>query len=794
MVQSPATYAEVKHKPDFTCCAQSNEQVLATDAEKLQCVQTVSHLDLLGGQQLGNAAKKDTLGVGSYQKSIVGLATKENMADSLVENLTWENMADFQVRSADGSAEGVTLSPLPVSQSWENMADSQNEIPDFSDSGNTVNPPAEHPGLENMADSLGNRSMGGDLPENMADCGKGDTMLEEMASKELPVERGCVVLLADRENMADSTNCQGESIGVGFSFAASHESPAARNVVTESLGSTSSANMADVEVMQDRETTPNVALAVDSNESELTHTRTEPVFGLAQGAGCHPTTKIVPHENDEIVVVDRVHAVSISAPLSVAQLGAHAVIDTGAEVTVMSENYFNKLSSKNRPKLRPADRGLVVAEAGRKMTHAGIADVDFEMNGHHYKWPMYIAPIHDDVLLGADFLDCYKATVNFSKGLCLGGEWIPCQIRRRGNNVHRILLDEVVTIPRGHEIILPGVILSPWTDGPHALVEPTWPEKEGILIGRSLDRTEDSVVPVRCANLRDDPVSLPLGYPLAELVAVDDVLPVDAATVQRVCHHHVYIDSGEIPYPEWDMPRLQLDDEDDGAILADGLQDFILNGFNEADEYASSSDELGLGEGHGSSLTSVDQMEQARILSLVEIEQGTPDDTTLLNEADVLPEHIKDLYVRSAASIPQQQDWKMLLDLLLEQQMVFAKDKTELGHCDLVQHKINTGNAAPVRQPFRPTPKGFEGEELKHLKEQLDAGVVVPSSSPWASAVVLVRKKDQSVRWCVDEESGMSSTTGSLQQDAVGLQGPRGMENSTYSAGEVLKAPMSDQL
>ena len=242
------------------------------------------------------------------------------------------------------------------------------------------------------------------------------------------------------------------------------------------------------------------------------------------------------------------------------------------------------------------------------------------------------------------------------------------------------------------------------------------------------------------------------------------------------------------------MPGLQLDDEDDGAILADGLQDFILNDFNEADEYASSSDELCLGEGHGSSFTSVDQMEQARILSLVEIEQETPDDSTLLNEADVLPEHIKDLCVRSAASIPQQQDRKMLLDLLLGQQMVFASDTTELGRCDLVQHKINTGNAAPVRQPFRPTPKGFEGEELKHLKEQLDAGAVVPSSSPWASAVVLVHKKDQSVRWCLDEESGMSSTTGSLQQEAAGLQGPRGMENNTYSAGEVLKAPMSDQL
>ena len=111
--------------------------------------------------------------------------------------------------------------------------------------------------------------------------------------------------------------------------------------------------------------------------------------------------------------------------------------------------------------------------------------------------------------------------------------------------------------------------------------------------------------------------------------------------------------------------------------------------------------------------------------------------------------------------------------------MVFAKYKTESWCCDLVQHKINTGNSVPVRQPFRPTPKGFEGEELKHLEEQIDAGVAIPSSSAWASAVVLVRKKDQSMRWCVDEESGMSSTTGSLQLEAAGLQGPRGMENNT---------------
>ena len=61
----------------------------------------------------------------------------------------------------------------------------------------------------------------------------------------------------------------------------------------------------------------------------------------------------------------------------------------------------------------------------------------------------------------------------------------------------------------------------------------------------------------------------------------------------------------------------------------------------------------------------------------------------------------------------------------------------------------NTCGAAPIRQPMR-TPEAFEGEEEQYLKEQLKSGVVVPSTSAWASPVVLCRKKDGSVRCCVD--------------------------------------------
>ena len=38
----------------------------------------------------------------------------------------------------------------------------------------------------------------------------------------------------------------------------------------------------------------------------------------------------------------------------------------------------------------------------------------------------------------------------------------------------------------------------------------------------------------------------------------------------------------------------------------------------------------------------------------------------------------------------------------------------------------------------------------QHLKEMLEIGAISKSKSPWPSAVVLVRKKDGSLRFCID--------------------------------------------
>jgi hypothetical protein len=93
---------------------------------------------------------------------------------------------------------------------------------------------------------------------------------------------------------------------------------------------------------------------------------------------------------------------------------------------------------------------------------------------------------------------------------------------------------------------------------------------------------------------------------------------------------------------------------------------------------------------------------------------------------------------------------KQFSQLLMEFSDLFAQDTTELGRTDLVTHRIYTEEGPPIRsRPYSssPTEQTFIKEEIQRM---LDSGLIRPSSSPWTSPVVLVRKKNGKLRFCVD--------------------------------------------
>jgi hypothetical protein len=81
---------------------------------------------------------------------------------------------------------------------------------------------------------------------------------------------------------------------------------------------------------------------------------------------------------------------------------------------------------------------------------------------------------------------------------------------------------------------------------------------------------------------------------------------------------------------------------------------------------------------------------------------------------------------------------------------VFSASEFDLGRTDLVQHRIDTGNNRPFKQQLRRHPLAYLSVIDDHVNDMLRNDVIEPAASPWTSNVVLVRKPDGSLRFCID--------------------------------------------
>ena len=120
----------------------------------------------------------------------------------------------------------------------------------------------------------------------------------------------------------------------------------------------------------------------------------------------------------------------------------------------------------------------------------------------------------------------------------------------------------------------------------------------------------------------------------------------------------------------------------------------------------------------------------------------------IFNPSVVVPHFLSEFYQKHSQTLDISQKEKFA-ELLKEFQGIFTENVVA-GNCSLETHSIDVMNSSPIKQPPRRVPLKMREEVDKILSEMKQQGVIEESHSPWISPAVLVRKKDGSIRFCVD--------------------------------------------
>ena len=136
--------------------------------------------------------------------------------------------------------------------------------------------------------------------------------------------------------------------------------------------------------------------------------------------------------------------------------------------------------------------------------------------------------------------------------------------------------------------------------------------------------------------------------------------------------------------------------------------------------------------------------------SVIETEDGSSNPE---RKKDVSDERLEKLF--SKVDLSGIEDWgeedqQEIRSLIAVHAHLFALDDLDLCKMSVVKHHIELTDYTPFKETYYCIPSSQFEEVKKHLQEMLALGAIKRPNSPWASGVVLVRKKDSCLRFCID--------------------------------------------
>lgn len=279
---------------------------------------------------------------------------------------------------------------------------------------------------------------------------------------------------------------------------------------------------------------------------------------------------------------------SILLPVDIHSVNAKLVLDTGAAVTVVSSNVYNKLPQNMRPELGKVSPSLKLEVANDELLPVlGTVTLDFKIRRDNFQWQCFVAPIREDGLLGLDFLQAHNYVLSAESGLKLNKKKYPTLIEKVSMRAIRIRCDGTVTIPAFSEAIIEGEA-DEEIQSIYGLVSPVKDSDQCLMIGYALvdPNRRDMGIPIRVLNPSSSNVIISEGEKLAHLEEVEEIAvcgPDSKANILQSDNHNESV-------PEHLVELFECSSENLDQTERNQLKSLLIK---HSDVFASSSSDLG---------------------------------------------------------------------------------------------------------------------------------------------------------------------------------------------------------
>ena len=393
------------------------------------------------------------------------------------------------------------------------------------------------------------------------------------------------------------------------------------------------------------------------------------------------------------------------------------MIDTGSGVSILSLSAYKKIAPQHELNLSPYDLELFAAN-GKTITAVGIAeDVSFQLGGHTLKTNFVVIADHigsEDFLLGRNFLRTYVLVDLAAMKVTIRNPETP----RIFKAIHEVSdqdpsfvvsAEEVTLGPFERKVVRAKII----TQQPNefrfrnVMVHPC------SIRSNSLFDSEDTLTSVG----EDGVVFLALRNQTAkEGVRIKEQTVVGKAVLTNFVFNSVPIQDSR------EASKLSAE------FVNQVHRDLDLDTSSEFSSFAQNF------------LSSTEPSE----MGLSENEKRKRTDPLLLKP-------IPGPDLSSVLSSWGEGARDKLASVLSEYDDLFMKNKSDIGRCKIAKHRIELEpEAIPHREGARRMSPDKAAKANQEVQNLLALGLIQPSYSPWASGIVMVKKKSGELRFCCD--------------------------------------------